>query len=641
MPVNVGTGANTGDGDPLRSAFIKVNDGLSSLANNIGKIFPSRQAAVDATQAAIPAAYSRIITMESDALVFRSPGNNTDDPLFGTSPFWGVVTRVDLAAEVAARIDGDEVNANAIKRTNLKTGQAYPMPPGLGISDAIAALSDNGDVFVVTALKGDAGVIENGRIEERKVAMPPGLGVRNASISEEFEVISSDVANDGAWFASEDDNGTRQVVWNEGDVSRQVTYGPENKQPLDKDGTMVRATVAGQPARGHARRIGPAPVDDDVVRLVIVYGQSLALGHNGATTQYSAWWDTTALSSVLMLSSGLSPLQDNHNATLVEGALGTLVTAQGASSVPPQNNNDVAALPLALAVQEQCGGLVVAVALGKGGTPIADLSKGTTPYNNVLTWVSRATDQVGVDYPTKTVRVEVISFCHGEADPGLSVAAYAAARDQLFADFAADIALITGQVTGPVNMVGQTAATAAGGEVRPSAYAAGDGVNVCYGPQYSLGPYVDGAHLEPRGYSDLGVQMGLAYQGRVHDQRLRPISAFLHGDEIVVTFSVPKGQLIVDPSVTDDGTLGLNYRDSTSSAHVVSARIINETDVLLKLSAVPSGSIKTIGVADRGSGNPGRNSGARSPLCDQSNRFNFITGGWMPNRAIVAEIPVT
>lgn len=85
----------------------EVNRVLNALHGdivaNIGKIFQSRQQAVDAGQAAIPVAYGVIVTIEGDDLKFRTPGNagSTNDPLFpGSYPSWPVSLIIPSSAKI-------------------------------------------------------------------------------------------------------------------------------------------------------------------------------------------------------------------------------------------------------------------------------------------------------------------------------------------------------------------------------------------------------------------------------------------------------------------------------------------------------------------------------------------------------------
>jgi hypothetical protein len=92
------------DKGPMRDLINDLIRAIDGNLTNRGGLFHSRQAAITAGQAEIPGSLGRVFTLEGTALVVRGPGATVDDPLFETSPFWGVVQRFDVASEIAARI---------------------------------------------------------------------------------------------------------------------------------------------------------------------------------------------------------------------------------------------------------------------------------------------------------------------------------------------------------------------------------------------------------------------------------------------------------------------------------------------------------------------------------------------------------
>ena len=109
MPtVNIGGAANDGTGDPLRSAFGKlntaidlVNELITAVRANGGKIFATREDAFLFGQENLPGTLGRILTANGDFLELRGNGNNTNDPLFETYPYWGVLERYPRRALLA------------------------------------------------------------------------------------------------------------------------------------------------------------------------------------------------------------------------------------------------------------------------------------------------------------------------------------------------------------------------------------------------------------------------------------------------------------------------------------------------------------------------------------------------------------
>ncbi len=93
-------GDGNGTGAPAAIAQLQADmlaaDAL--LRSHGGKIFGTRQMAVDFGQANLSAAFSRILTIEDEMVVIRGPnitGTGTD-PLFGSNPSWGVIDRIPV-----------------------------------------------------------------------------------------------------------------------------------------------------------------------------------------------------------------------------------------------------------------------------------------------------------------------------------------------------------------------------------------------------------------------------------------------------------------------------------------------------------------------------------------------------------------
>ena len=108
MPVNIGTDPNDGTGDPLRIAFGKlntaidlVNELITAVMKNGGKIFATREEAFLFGQENLPVTLGRIFTANMDFLELRGSGNDTNDPLFTTPPYWGVLERYPRRALLA------------------------------------------------------------------------------------------------------------------------------------------------------------------------------------------------------------------------------------------------------------------------------------------------------------------------------------------------------------------------------------------------------------------------------------------------------------------------------------------------------------------------------------------------------------
>lgn len=88
---------------PAQAAIDLLLAGKADITNS-GKSFISRAAAVAMGQAALPASLGQIETREGDYLVQRTPTAGANDPLFETSPRWGVVARYPVQQRVEALV---------------------------------------------------------------------------------------------------------------------------------------------------------------------------------------------------------------------------------------------------------------------------------------------------------------------------------------------------------------------------------------------------------------------------------------------------------------------------------------------------------------------------------------------------------
>lgn len=115
-----------------------LNTALSDLWSGVltgsGKTFRSRSEAVAFGQAELPGSLGAVMTLEGGVITWRVPFQNGDDPLFATSPYWGVVARVDMMAEVAERIAQDGLRSLALRDAGV-----LPLTNIGGTGDAITA----------------------------------------------------------------------------------------------------------------------------------------------------------------------------------------------------------------------------------------------------------------------------------------------------------------------------------------------------------------------------------------------------------------------------------------------------------------------------------------------------------------------
>lgn len=207
-------------------------------------------------------------------------------------------------------------------------------------------------------------------------------------------------AADLGFYVAADANGTRQVFFD----GRQQTFGPENKnllRQLDSDKAAFEVEVKDPRYENRtgivvANRNPLARQQQKLIRVVLGYGQSKMLGHNGAVSELNpvsqAFYTLPPAAGKLLSleygvnfmngqSGGVNPLQNGFaNWPGLVPSPNPIVDAVSVSSVGLRNTNDSPALSAAIWVAEahDWDSLFAVVALGRGATTLQVLSKPET-----------------------------------------------------------------------------------------------------------------------------------------------------------------------------------------------------------------------------------------------------------------------
>jgi carbohydrate esterase-like sialic acid-specific acetylesterase len=226
---------------------------------------------------------------------------------------------------------------------------------------------------------------------------------------------------------------------------------------------------------------------------ILSYGQSLSLGARAVNKWPTNLTIPPEQDVGLMFASGVIP----------RGAMNALVPF--ADSTAPVNgsawNIDAPGVtPLYGALLELSGlpGARIGSAAGRGGTPIAGLSKGTAPYVRLISQVA-----AGRALSTGHYIVPAIIWMQGESDAGNPN--YAAQLQQLFANLDADVRQTAGQAATVQFFICLTAIrdiAAAQGQVAaamPNVHIACDAATL---------PKSDGTHLTAQGSLEAGCALG-------------------------------------------------------------------------------------------------------------------------------------
>lgn len=192
-------------------------------------------------------------------------------------------------------------------------------------------------------------------------------------------------------------------------------------------------------------------VNAERILLIPVYGQSLAIGGDATPiTTYCRFPKNCANNTTLGLQFGQS-LE-----TSVYGLVESYIDFKGQEDrIPATRQTDI----------------IASFSSGQGSTPIANLKKGTTLYNNLISSITSAySSRIGI-------KLIIPAFCwiQGEGDIGNGVDYYYNELSQLRADLDADIKAITGQTEDVHCIVYQTnqLCPTAGSNYNPTAYASG------------------------------------------------------------------------------------------------------------------------------------------------------------------------
>lgn len=226
---------------------------------------------------------------------------------------------------------------------------------------------------------------------------------------------------------------------------------------------------------------------------ILSYGQSLSLGER-AVNQWPIDLAIPPEQDVgLMFASGVIP----------RGAMNELIPFADSTAPVDMDAWNIGApgvTPLYGALFELRGlpGTRIGSAAGRGGTPIAGLSKGTAPYLRLISQVAAGKALSGGHY-----RVSAIIWMQGESDPGNLN--YAAQLKRLVVDLDADVRATTGQVQTVQFFICLTKVPDIA-EAQQEVAAAMPNVHIAC--DTAKLPKSDGTHLTARGSLEAGCALG-------------------------------------------------------------------------------------------------------------------------------------
>jgi hypothetical protein len=408
---------------------------------------------------------------------------------------------------------------------------------------------------------------------------------------------------------------------------------------------------------GCARSCGYAPVAASrhngpfTINEMIIYGQSLGAGHLSMPVVNP----DPAYENALMFNPGIRPIPDRQDPDIVlDGRVltGFIPLAEADSE---DGDGQTIGAGLSWSVVDTVGDYTMLVCSDAvGNQPYPALAKGTQPYRNLLTQVSRA---VAVAAPN-VVNVRGVAFIHGESDflAGTSKAVYEADLANLQSDLNVDIKAITRQTSDVVlftdQMESYTAAVfahrAAATSVIPLAQlntsVEHPGKVILVTPKYILDYVRDGVHLTATSEEILGEFYAKAYVSTIIEGRpwepLRPVDVSISGKQVTIDYHVPAAPLVLDTSlVSNPGNYGYTYDDDSASPPTITqVSLAGPARVRLTLSAAPEAAPghRHLSYAYKGRvGSPaGPRSGPRGNLHDSDPAISRWNARPLPNYSV-------
>ncbi|MEO9300552.1 hypothetical protein ABI223_02145 [Acinetobacter pittii] len=327
------------------------------------------------------------------------------------------------------------------------------------------------------------------------------------------------------------------------------------------------------------------------------YGESFSVGQKGMPqiSNSQPYANLTFNSTVRMIDGNATSTKP-----LVEDA-GTnnppIQTTQGETPCSGAANYASRALLLKHGILPE-NHVIFASTAGHGSYRIDQLEKASDWYPRLLLHVSRAMEVCGTDY-----KVQVINFVQGANDAVTGTntpkAVYKPKLKQLQIDANTDIKSLTGQRDDIKFVIAQMSYGARTWPDQALSHLelVQEESGFCLAtPMYHFPYDADNVHLNNIGYKWMSAYFGRAYEQLIIENRepdwLKPKVAQLIGDEIHISFDVPKAPLVIDTSTLAPTTdSGFKVLVDGSSA-TISSITPQEDKVVLKLSQPPLGSVK-------------------------------------------------
>lgn len=605
--VNIGTGPNTGDGDPLRPAFNKINLSIRNLNSNVDGL--------NAKLTSVP-------TDTFKARVSDGVGPVQDVPV-GTARTMLSVDQVDNTPDI-------------MKPVSVQQADALAAPEQGYVHDFY---SSDDDPTVAISLGGKAvfAVDVDGRPIQRYLS--------DFHSSDEDPVIVIALDNDKA-LLSFDLDGNLMGYAKEGDAPVPIDEAEITPGMIPYiTGSQLRAvgatdTLAANLGDYQATLLAPGNADSvravinrpsigpttsvsaggglmipDVLKVLHVYitvGQSLGVGANSEGTMIliEPVFPTDAL--MLQMSGqtdvrlGVETVSGQPAAPLDPSTIigFTPLVAKAALTGPRGQTlmescaNELARAARKIGIRYRTLSMVHAV----GGTAYSGLKKGNQIYTNMLLSLTKLKALAQAE--GWRIVVDACLHKHGEAGS----TDYFADLIEWQRDIDADVKVITGQQS-PVHFIMTQPSTSSSATFaspiamlrahNESPYHHLAGVDYPYGEFFAP----DNLHFLGPGYHMIGEAMARAikqvlWTAEGESQIVQITSAVRTGTSVVLNYEVPSPPLVFDTStVPTIAARGFTFSDSVGPVEVTNAVISGPRQVTLTLASTPTGTNPYVGYA--------------------------------------------
>lgn len=328
------------------------------------------------------------------------------------------------------------------------------------------------------------------------------------------------------------------------------------------------------------------PAAPKILHILIVWGQSLAVGANSAASlvTLSQPWPDDALmfdravgADVRM---GLVTANEELTQVLVPGDLTGFRTLVARPGQGPGERGEtllegcvkrLTTMARSANIQHR----TLAIAVGTGSSSYDVLKQGTQTYDNMLAAVTRA--KALAEAQGWRVIVDAMIVKHGEADS--DNAGYAADLAELQDDVDTDFKAITGQTADVHLFLGQPSSFGADHDGHRAMVAADGALIHLVGPDYPFRDayYTDFVHFNGPGYELIGEQCALALRDQLWGAGHVPTkitAASRSGTTVTLTYQVAVAPLTLDTTtISNPGQWGFRFFAGATEIAVTGATV--------------------------------------------------------------------